>query len=68
MTGTSIAGNTKDAEIGVVLEYLSNFWGIIKMPLSNYEINPMLTRSINLTVTDLIVAETFVTTDTRVYD
>ena len=38
------------------------------MPLSNYEINPMLTRSINLTVTDLIVAETFVTTDTRVYD
>lgn len=68
MTGTSIAGNTKDAEIGVVLEYLSNFWRIIKMPLSNYEINPMLTRSINLTVTDLIVAETFVTTDTRVYD
>lgn len=68
MTGTSIAGNTKDAEIGVVIEYLSNFWRIIKMPLSNYEINPMLTRSINLTVTDLIVAETFVTTDTRVYD
>lgn len=68
MTGTSIAGNTKDAEIGVVLEYLSNFWRIIEMPLSNYEINPMLTRSINLTVTDLIVAETFVTTDTRVYD
>lgn len=68
MTGTSIAGNTKDAEIGVVLEYLSNFWRIIEMPLSNYEINPMLTRSINLTVTDLIVAETFVTTDTRVYN
>ena len=58
----------RNAEIGVVLEYLSNFWRIIKMPLSNYEINPMLTRSINLTVTDLIVAETFVTTDTRVYD
>ena len=33
MIGISGAGGTKDAEIVVPLEYLSNFWRTIEIPL-----------------------------------
>ena len=30
-------GGTKDAEIMVLLKYLSNFWRILEIPLIDYE-------------------------------
>ena len=39
------AGNTKDVEIAMPLRYLSNFGGILEMPLINCEINLILTWS-----------------------
>ena len=42
---TPAAGNTKDAEIGVPLKYLSNFWRTLEIPLINCEINLILTWS-----------------------
>ena len=38
-------GNTKDVEIIVPLQYLSNFWRTLEMPLINCEINLILTWS-----------------------
>ena len=38
-------GNTKDVEIIVPLQYLSNFWRTLEMPLINFEVNLILTWS-----------------------
>ena len=35
---TPAAGNTKDVDIIVPLEYLSNFWKTFEMPLINCEV------------------------------
>ena len=37
------------------------------MPLINYEINLMLTKSANCVITDSFGADTFVITDTKLY-
>ena len=42
---TPAAGNTKDVEIIVPLKYLINFWRTLEMPLTNCEINLILTWS-----------------------
>ena len=44
---TDQTGNdgTKDFQIMIPLKYLSNFWGILEMPLINHEINISLTWS-----------------------
>ena len=38
ITGQTRNGSTKDVEIMVPLEYLSNFWRALEMPLNNCEI------------------------------
>ena len=38
-------GNTKDVEMIVPLQYLSNFWRTLEMPLINFEVNLILTWS-----------------------
>ena len=38
-------GNTKDVEIVVPLKYLSNFWRTLEMPVTNCEVNLILTWS-----------------------
>ena len=40
---TPADGNTKDLEIIVPLKYLSNFWRNLEMPLTNCEVNLILT-------------------------
>ena len=46
ITGKTPAnGNTKDVEVMVPLKYLSNFWRILEMPLTNCEVNLILTWS-----------------------
>ena len=42
---TPAAGNTKDVQIAVALNYLSNFWRTLEMLLVNCEINLILTWS-----------------------
>ena len=61
---------TKDVEIMVPLEYLSNFWRTLEMPLINCEINLILTWS----STCVLIATntpnqnaTFAITDTKIY-
>ena len=36
---TPAAGNTKNVELTLRLQYLSNFWGTLEIPLINCEIN-----------------------------
>ena len=43
-------GNTKDAEIIVLLKYLSNFWRTLEMPLINCEVSLELTWSKKLLI------------------
>ena len=46
ITGKTPAdGNTKDVEIIVPLKYVSNFWRTLEMPLTNCEVNLILTWS-----------------------
>ena len=40
---TPNSGNTKDVEVIVPLQYLSNFWKTLEMPLINCEVNLVLT-------------------------
>ena len=64
---TSAAGNTNDAEIIVLLKYLSNFWGTLEMSLINCEINLILTSSVNCFMTNSTCGQIFETTDTKFY-
>ena len=41
----------KDAKLMVPLKYLKIFWRTLKMPLINYEINPILTLPANSFIT-----------------
>ena len=47
MTGQTGDDGTKNVEIMVPLKYLSNFWRTLEIPLSNCEINLILTWSTN---------------------
>ena len=64
---TPAAVSTKDVEIAVPLNYLSNFWGTLEMPLTNCEINLTLTWSAKCTITNAIGGGTFTITDTKLY-
>ena len=66
------AGNngTKDVEIMVPLNYLSNFWRTLEMPLINCEVNLILTWSSNCVLIATRIqnqAAIFETTDTKLY-
>ena len=72
---TKITGQTNDdgiinTEIMVPLNYLSNFWRTLEMPLINCEANPILTWSANCAVLYTNVANqilTFTITETKLY-
>ena len=55
ITGQTDNDRTKDVEIFVPLRYLNNFWRILKMSLTHYEIRLIITWSIKcLIITDPI--------------
>ena len=62
-----VAGNEKDVEIMVPLEYVSNFWRTIEMPLINREVNFILTWSSTCVITNSTGAGTFKIRDTKLY-
>ena len=68
ITGKAPAyGNTKDVEIEVPLEYLSNFWITFEMPLINCEISLNLPWSSTCVTTSSTGKEKFAITDTKLY-
>ena len=60
-------GNEKDVEIMVPLNYLSNFWRTLEMPLINCEVNLILTRSSSCVITNSTGAGTSAINDTKLY-
>ena len=59
--------NEKDVEIMVPLNYLSNFWRTLEMPLINCEVNLILTWSSTCVITNSTGAGTFEISDTKLY-
>ena len=57
----------KDAEIMVPLKHLSNFWRTPEMPITNHEINLILTWSDKCVLFNDTKATTFTITDTKLY-
>ena len=52
----------------VPFKYLSKFWGTLKIPLINCEINLILAWSANCVISNAPVSEeTFAITDTKIY-
>ena len=64
---TPAAGNEKDAEIMVLLKYLSNFWRTLVIPLINCEVNLTLTWSSACVITNSTGAGTFEITESKLY-
>ena len=64
---TPNSGNTKDVEVIVPLQYLSNFWKTLEMPLINCEVNLILTWSSTCVITNSKGAGKFAITDTKLY-
>ena len=60
-------GNTKDVEINVPLEYLSNSWRTLEMPLINCEVNLILTWSKNCVITNSTGEGKFAITEAKLY-
>ena len=60
-------GNTKDVEIIVPLEYLSNFWRTLEMPLMNCEVNLLLTWSKDCVITNSTGEGKFDITETKLH-
>ena len=58
-------GNTKDVEIIVPLKYLSNFWRTIEMPLTNCDVNLILTWSKDCVITNSTDEGKFAITETK---
>ena len=61
---------TKDVEIMVPLKYLSNFWRTLEMPLTNCEVNLILTWSSSCVLVATAIQNqnaTFAITDTKLY-
>ena len=67
VTGETADGGTKDAEIMVLLKYLSNFWRTLEMPLINYETNLILTWSDKCLLSNDTKATTFAIAHTKFY-
>ena len=70
ITGQTGNNGTKDVEIMVPLNYLSNFWRTLEMPLINCEVNLILTRSSSCVLIATAIqnqAATFEITDTKFY-
>ena len=68
ITGKTPAdGNTKDVEIMVPLNYLSNFWRRLEMQLINYEVNLILTWSEDCVITNSTDEGKFKLTDTKLF-
>ena len=70
ITGQTGNDGTKDVEIIVPLEYLSNFWRTLEMPLINFEVNLILTWSSTCVLVSTNNANqnaTFAITDTKLY-
>ena len=61
-------GNTKDVEIIVPLKYLSNFWRTFEMPLTNCEVNFLLTWSKDCAITNSTGEGKFAITATKLYE
>ena len=64
---TPADGNTKDVEIIVPLNYLSNFWRTIETLLNNCETNLILIWSPVCVITNSTGAGRFTITDTKLY-
>ena len=64
---TPATSNTKDVEIIVPLNYLSNFWGTLEMQLINCEVNLILTWSKDCVITNSTGEEKFAITETKLY-
>ena len=64
---TPAVGNEKDVEIMVPLNYLSNFWRTLEMPLINCEVNLVLTWPLTSVITNSTGAGRFAITDTKLY-
>ena len=62
---TPNSGNTKDVEVIVPLQYLSNFRKTLEMPLINCEVNLILTWSSTCVITKSTAPEKFSITDTK---
>ena len=69
VTGVTDASDTKNIEIMVPLNYLSNFWRTLEVSLINCEINLILTWSANCVISNAAEnqAATFAITDTKLY-
>ena len=70
ITGQTGNNGTKDVEIMVPLNYLSNFWRTLEMPLINCEVNLILTWSSSCVLIATAIqnqAATFEITDTKFY-
>ena len=65
--GTPAGGNEKDVEIMVPLNYLSNFWRILEMPLINCEVSLILRWSSTCVITNSTDEGKFEITDTKLY-
>ena len=64
---TPVAVNTKDVEIIVPLNYLSNSWRTLEMQLINREVNLILTWSPTCAISSEIGETKFRITDTKRY-
>ena len=62
---TPVADNTKDIKIAVPLKYLSNFWRTLETPLTNCEVNLILTWSTDCANSSAIGETKFATADTN---
>ena len=62
---TPAAGNERDVEIMVPLKYLSNFWRTLEMPLTNCEVNLILTWSSTCAFTNSTGAGRFAIAGTK---
>ena len=65
--GTPNNGNTKHIKIAVPLKYLSNFWRSLEMPLTDCEINLILTWSTDCVISSATGATKFAITDAKLY-
>ena len=64
---TPAAGNTKDGKKIVPLKYLSNFWRTLEMPLTNCEVNLILTWSKDCVISSATGETKFAITETKFY-
>ena len=67
VTSKTADGGTKDVEVMVPLKYLSNVWKTLEMPLTNWEINLILTWSEKFVLFNDTKATTVAITDTKLY-